>query len=219
MARRPAGSGPPRAIKELDPRLLGSPGFLERFRAEARTLATLEDPHVVRVYDYVEEFDHEATESGRAYLVQEWVDGGPLSGVLLRHGRLTPAQSLGVLRGALTGLAHAHARGLVHGDISPGNIMLDTADMSKLVDFGLAVPTGSGGVAGTPTGTPAFSSPEAATGRPMTARSDVYSLPRSSSCCCRAGCRSPAIRPRCWPRTCRPPYPGCPTADPSWPTC
>ena len=127
------------------------------------------------MYDCVEEFDHEATESGRAYLVQEWVDGGPLSGVLLRHGRLTPAQSLGVLRGALTGLAHAHARGLVHGDISPGNIMLDTADMSKLVDFGLAVPTGSGGVAGTPTGTPAFSSPEAATGRPMTARSDVYS--------------------------------------------
>ncbi len=52
------------------------------------------------MYDYVEEFDHEATESGRAYLVQEWVDGGPLSGVLLRHGRLTPAQSLGVLRGA-----------------------------------------------------------------------------------------------------------------------
>lgn len=167
--------GRPVAIKELAPRLLRSPGFLERFRTEARTLAALDDPHVVRVYDYVEELDRDPGEPDRVYLVQEWVDGGPLSDVLLRHGRLVPEQSLGVLRGALTGLAHAHARGLVHGDVSPGNIMVDSTGTSKMVDFGLAVPTGSAGVAGTPTGTPAFSSPEAATGRPVTARSDVYS--------------------------------------------
>lgn len=163
------------AIKELSPGLLHTPGFLDRFRAEARTLAELDNEHVVRVYDYVE------TE-GRAYLVQEWVDGAPLADLLQRHGRLSPEQALGVLRGALTGLAHAHARGLVHRDISPSNILVDGAGTSKLVDFGLAVPTGVSDPVAGPTGastsvvgTPAFASPEAVSGAAVTARSDVYS--------------------------------------------
>ncbi len=158
------------AIKELSPALRKTPGFLERFRAEAQTLALLDDPHVVRVYDYVEEPE-------RAYLVQEWVDGAPLSGVLAQHGRLTPEQGLGVLRGGLIGLAHAHQRGLVHRDVSPANILLDRAGTSKLVDFGLAAPTDQGITPGAATsvGTPAFASPEAVTGAPMTTRSDVYS--------------------------------------------
>lgn len=158
------------AIKELSPALRLRPGFLERFRAEAQTLALLDDPHVVRVFDYVEE-------PGRAYLVQEWVDGAPLSVVLAERGTLTAEQALGVLRGGLTGLAQAHERGLVHRDISPANILLDRDGTSKLVDFGLAAPTDQGITVGADTsvGTPAFSSPEAATGAPMTTRSDVYS--------------------------------------------
>jgi len=158
------------AIKELSPMLLNAPGFLQRFRAEAQTLAALDDPHVVRIFDYVEE-------PGRAYLVEEWVDGAPLSEVLQQHGSLTGEQSLGVLRGGLIGLAHAHDRGLVHRDISPANILLDRAGTSKLVDFGLAAQTDQGLAPGAATsvGTPAFSSPEAVTGAPMTTRSDVYS--------------------------------------------
>lgn len=158
------------AIKELSPELLGAPGFLERFRAEARTLAGLDDPHVVRVFDYVEE-------PARAYLVQEWVDGAPLAAVLAQHGALTAEQGLGVLRGGLIGLSHAHSRGLVHRDISPANILLDRGGTSKLVDFGLAAQTDQGSTPGTAgsVGTPAFSSPEAVTGAPMTTRSDVYS--------------------------------------------
>ncbi|MDQ3735766.1 MAG: serine/threonine protein kinase, partial [Actinomycetota bacterium] len=158
------------AIKELSPVLLQAPGFLQRFRAEAQMLAVLDDPHVVRIYDYVEE-------PTRAYLVQEWVDGAPLTAVLQQHGRLAPEQGLGVLRGGLIGLAHAHNRGLVHRDISPANILLDREGTSKLLDFGLAAPTQEGITPGTATsvGTPAFSSPEAATGAPMTTRSDVYS--------------------------------------------
>ncbi len=158
------------AIKELSPVLLSAPGFLQRFRAEAQTLAVLDDPHVVRIYDYVEE-------PARAYLVQEWVDGAPLAAVLQQHGALTPEQSLGVLRGGLIGLAHAHNRGLVHRDISPANILLDRGGTSRLVDFGLAARTDQGIAPGAATsvGTPAFASPEAITGAPMTTRSDVYS--------------------------------------------
>ncbi|MBA2390434.1 MAG: serine/threonine protein kinase, partial [Geodermatophilaceae bacterium] len=157
------------AIKELSPALLAVPGFLERFRAEAQVLSGLDDRHVVRLYDYVEE-------PSRAYLVQEWVEGAPLGAVLQQHGRLSPEQSLGVLRGGLIGLAHAHGRGLVHRDVSPANILLDRDGVSKLVDFGLAAPSGSAaGLVGSSVGTPAFGSPEAVTGQTMTARSDVYS--------------------------------------------
>ncbi|MBA2414737.1 MAG: serine/threonine protein kinase, partial [Geodermatophilaceae bacterium] len=158
------------AIKELSSVLLSTPGFLDRFRAEAQTLASLDDPHVVRLYEYIEE-------PSRALLIQEWVEGAPLAAVLERHGRLSPEQSLGVLRGGLIGLGHAHDRSLVHRDISPTNILLDQGGVSKLVDFGLAARSGQGsdpGV-GSSVGTPAFSSPEAVTGQPMTARSDVYS--------------------------------------------
>ncbi len=161
------------AIKELAPALLYLPGFLERFRSEAQVLAGLDDPHVVRLYDYVEEPD-------RAYLVEEWVPGAPLATVLVRHGRLTAEQSLGVVRGGLAGLAHAHDRGLVHRDVSLSNILLDVDGVSKLVDFGLAAPVDgtaepSASAFARAVGTPAFGSPEAVQGQPLTPRSDVYS--------------------------------------------
>ncbi len=152
------------AIKELSAELRSQPGFLERFRAEARILAGLDDPHVVAVFDYVEE-------PGRAWIVQEWVDGASIEAVLAGHGRLSPEQSLGVLRGALLGLGHAHDRALVHRDVKPANILADQAGTSRLVDFGLAAPVGAAGAAGTP----AYMSPEAARGAALDTRSDVYS--------------------------------------------
>jgi serine/threonine-protein kinase len=152
------------AIKELAPELRREPGFLARFRAEAHLLGTLDHPNIVKVYDYVEEAD-------RAWIVEEWVDGASVAAVVTAAGRLTAQQSLGVLRGALSGLAHAHARGLVHRDVTPSNILVDAAGTSKLVDFGLAAPTGTAGAAGTP----AYMSPEAVQGGGVDARSDVYS--------------------------------------------
>ena len=152
------------AVKELNASVRTEPGLLERFRGEAEVLAGLDDPHIVAVYDYVEEPD-------RAWIAEEWVDGSSLQAMLATHGRLTPEQSLGVLHGALTGLAYAHDRGLVHRDIAPTNILADMAGTSKLVDFGLAAPIGQTGACGTP----AYVSPEAARGDAVDKRSDVYS--------------------------------------------
>ena len=152
------------AIKQLAPELVSNDRFRARFRGEARVLASLSSPNVVAVYDYVEEPE-------RAYLVEEWVDGSSLARVVEAAGRLTPAQAVGVLRGALHGLATAHVAGLVHGDVTPGNVVVAQDGTSKLIDFGLSVPSGSVGTSGTP----GYASPEAVDGTALDARSDVYS--------------------------------------------
>ena len=136
----------------------------EQWRAEARTLASFDSPNIVAVYDYLEDAES-------AYIVEEWVDGASLGALLATGARLTGQQAVGILRGALMGLAYAHARGIVHRDIAPGNILIDQAGTSKLVDFGLASTTGSLGSSGAR----AYLSPEALAGQPVTPRSDVYS--------------------------------------------
>ena len=148
------------AIKALD---APSAASRAQWRSEAQVLAALDDPHLVAVYGYAENAEG-------AYIIEEWIDGAPLSGVL-GAGPLSTAQALGVIRGALLGLAHVHARGLVHGDIAPANILLDTEGTSKLVDFGLS---SSAGAASSGSGTTAYASPEAQRGHPVTAPSDVY---------------------------------------------
>lgn len=152
------------AVKQLHPELTAVPGLLDRFRGEARILAQLDDPHVVTVYDFVEEAD-------RVWIAEEWVTGATLQSILSLHGRLTVEQSLGVLRGALQGLAYAHDRGVVHRDVATGNVVADMAGTSKLLDFGLAAPVGGSDARGTP----AFISPEAARGEPVGKQGDVYS--------------------------------------------
>jgi serine/threonine-protein kinase len=119
---------------------------------------------VVDVYDYVEEPD-------RVWIAEQWVNGAALDAILTANGPLTSEQSLGVMRGALMGLAHAHERGLVHRDVAPSNILADLEGASMLVDFGVAAPVGGTDIQGTP----AFMSPEAAAGTAVTKSSDVYS--------------------------------------------
>jgi serine/threonine-protein kinase len=152
------------AIKELNAELRESPRALQRFRTEAHILAGFDDPHIVTVYDFVEE-------PGRSWIAEEWVDGVSIETLLAGAGAMTAEQCLGVLRGALQGLAYAHARGIVHGDIAPGNIIADRAGISKLVDFGVSAQVGSTEVYGTP----AFMSPEAVRGEPVGPAGDVYS--------------------------------------------
>ncbi len=153
------------AVKELAESVRGAPGVSERLRAEAERLAGLSHPNIVALYDYVEE-------PGRSWLAEQWVEGAPLERILAVHGRLSPEQALGVVRGAVLGLAHAHERGLVHRDVSAGNILADLAGTSMLVDFGLAGPAGAGAALGTP----AFLSPEAARGEVVGKPADVYSV-------------------------------------------
>ena len=139
-------------------------------RAEAQLLATLDHPNIVRIYDFVEAGPDDPEDP--AWLAEEWVDGERIDELVARlEGPLSGEQAVGVVRGALQGLAYAHERSVVHGDISPGNVLVDTAGTSRLIDFGLAGPSGSSGSAGTA----AFCAPESVAGAPVTPASDVYS--------------------------------------------
>ena len=129
------GSGRQVAIKYLRRDLVADERFAVMFRGEAAVLASLDDPHVVRLHEYVES-------AGGAAIVMELVDGVSLRQILARHGATTPEAALVVLRGSLLGLAAAHARGVVHRDYKPDNVLVDGDGASKLTDFGIAALAG-----------------------------------------------------------------------------
>src|ERR1700685_2317080 len=130
------------AIKYLRRNLLADAGFAGLFRAEATVLASLDDPNVVRLYEYAES-------PGGAAIVMELVDGVSLRDILARQGATTPEAALGVLEGSLLGLAAAHARGVVHRDYKPDNVLVDGDGTSKLTDFGIAARSGDRAEGGT----------------------------------------------------------------------
>src|ERR1700689_4023466 len=144
------------AVKYLRRELLDDAEFTEMFRAEARMLASLQDPNVVRLYEYVE------SASGAA-IVMELVDGVSVRDILSQQGKTTAEAALVVLQGSLLGLAAAHARGVVHRDYKPENVLLDRAGVSKLTDFGIAARAGDRAVAA---GTLAYAPPEQFSGGP-----------------------------------------------------
>jgi hypothetical protein len=163
LARHDA-TGTPVAIKFLRPDLLADQGFAAMFRAEAVTLGVVDSPYVVRLYEYVE------APAGAA-IVMELVDGVSLHEIVTRHGKTTPEAALVVLYGSLLGLAAAHARGVVHRDFKPANVLVNAYGASKLTDFGIAARTGSTTV---PAGSLAYAPPEQFDGGPATPASDVY---------------------------------------------
>ena len=150
--------------------------FVERFRAEARTVAMLNHPGIASVYDYGEtEMDGE----GRtAYLVMELVNGEPLNSVLKRTGRLSLRHALDMLEQTGRALQVAHTAGLVHRDVKPGNILITPTGQVKLTDFGIAKAVDAAPVTqtGMVMGTAQYIAPEQALGHDATAASDVYSL-------------------------------------------
>ena len=152
------------AVKYLRRELLADARFAEMFRAEAAVLAGLDDPHVVRLYEYVE------SPSGAA-IVMELVDGVSLRHILARQGGTSPEAALVVLQGSLLGLAAAHARGVVHRDYKPDNVLVDGVGASKLTDFGIAARAGDRSVKG---GTLAYAPPEQFGGVPASPAGDVY---------------------------------------------
>src|SRR6202453_3990960 len=163
LARHDA-SGTRVAIKYLRQNLLADPGFAELFRAEAAVLASLDDPNVVRLYEYVES-------PGGAAIVMELVDGVSLRDILVRQGATTAEAALVVLQGSLLGLAAAHQRGVVHRDYKPENVLINGDGASKLTDFGIAARAGDSPV---PAGTMRYAPPEQFGGSPATPASDVY---------------------------------------------
>lgn len=158
---RDPGLGIDVALKQLH---AAQADAMERLRSEAAVLARLDHPNIVRVFDLV-------TADDGLWLAEEWVEGASLATIMSTAGQLTVAQTLGVVRGGLLGLAHAHRQGVVHGDFAPQNILVETSGESKLIDFGLAGTLGqvSSG------GTPGFASPESLASQPLSLTSDVYS--------------------------------------------
>jgi eukaryotic-like serine/threonine-protein kinase len=163
LARHDA-TGTPVAVKYLKAELRQDPDFAVMFRAEAESLGALDDPHVVRLYEYVE------SPSGAA-IVMELIDGVTLGNMLAQHGKTTPEAALVVLYGSLLGLAAAHARGVVHRDFKPANVLVNAHGASKLTDFGIAARAGTPTV---PSGSVAYAPPEQFDGGPASPAADVY---------------------------------------------
>jgi eukaryotic-like serine/threonine-protein kinase len=165
------------AVKILRSEFTDDPGFRARFRAEAQHAAMMVHPHIASVFDYGEV---SAAGSGEplAYLVMELVDGESLAHLLRRERRLSPELTLSILRQTAAALAAAHAVGIVHRDVKPGNVLVAPDGTVKITDFGVAwsassVPlTGTGQVIGTAH----YLSPEQAQGAKATPASDVYAL-------------------------------------------
>ena len=165
------GLGRDVALKLLRPEYLRDPDFSSRFRQEAQAAASLSHPNVVTVYDYGED------PSG-PYIVMELVDGEDLATILRRSGALPPRQVARIGAGVARALAAAHARGLIHRDIKPGNVLIGADGAVKVVDFGIARAIAEAQVTlpGTTLGSVHYFSPEQARGEPATAASDIYSL-------------------------------------------
>ena len=161
------------AIKELSPSLAHDPQLVERFLREARSMAALNDPHIIQIYFI-------GQENGQPFFVMEFVEGDSLSGLLKREGRLQPEVALKILYQTAQGLATAHDAGVIHRDIKPGNLMLSARGQVKIADFGIALATQDISKKLTSTGefvgTPGYLSPEVCLGKPVDQRSDVFSL-------------------------------------------
>ena len=152
----------------------GSPD-VRRAEREARLAARLNHPHVVAVFDLVDEAD-----SGQQWMVMEHVDGTDLSAIVRAQGALPPDQVAPILAQVADALAAAHTAGIVHRDVKPSNILVAPDGNVKLTDFGIARMEADAALTqtGLVTGSPAYLAPEVASGQPATEASDVWSLGR-----------------------------------------
>jgi beta-lactam-binding protein with PASTA domain len=159
------------AIKVLHRSLAGDPGFVDRFRREARAAATLNHPNIVAVYDW-------GAVDGIYYMVMEYVRGRSVRDLLNARVRMEPAQAAELLRQTLLALEHAHGAGIVHRDLKPENMLVTTSGVVKLTDLGLARAYADGRATqtGTVTGTVQYLAPEQIRGEPADPRTDLYSL-------------------------------------------
>lgn len=162
----------PVALKLVEPDVARDPVVRERLRREARMVAALDHPNVVPLYEAGEE-------GGTVYVVTRWVEGTELGTLILERGPLEPARAARIVAQIAAALATAHAKGLVHRDVKPSNVILTREDHVYLTDFGLAkrAATAPGLTAvDQMRGTVDYVAPELIEGSEPDARSDVYSL-------------------------------------------
>jgi serine/threonine-protein kinase len=162
----------PVALKILFPELSTDRNFVERFRREAQAAANLSHPNIVSIYDWGEE-------DGTYFIVMEYVDGKPLSQLIRTEGTLPAARAADIGASVAAALAVAHRNGVIHRDVKPGNVLIDSGGTVKVTDFGIARAINAQDnltQTGTVMGTATYFSPEQAQGYGVDNRSDVYSL-------------------------------------------
>ena len=159
------------AIKVLLAEFAQDPSFLVRFKREAQAAASLSHPNIVAVYDT-------GVQGGTHFIVMEYVEGRTLRDLLRIGGPPPPERAAGIAADVCNALAAAHARGLIHRDVKPGNVMLTPDGTVKVMDFGIARATSSDTITQTHAviGTAQYISPEQVEGREVDARGDLYSL-------------------------------------------
>ncbi|UTA46718.1 serine/threonine protein kinase [Simiduia sp. 21SJ11W-1] len=159
------------AIKKLLGHLEQDAAMLARFKIEATSLAQLNHPNILQVYDLIED-------RGNHWLIVEWMTGGTLAHKIHASGKLPLTQALGIARQIAEGLQQAHAKGIVHRDIKPENILFNPGGQAKISDFGIARigDNSKHTQVGMVIGSPGYMSPEQAAGENVSRLSDVYSL-------------------------------------------
>ncbi len=159
------------AIKRVGHQPGGTSPDLVRAEREARVAARVNHPHVVAVFDLVQEDDQQ-------WLVMEYVEGHTLAELIRDEGAMPPDRAAAILAQAAEALAAAHAAGVVHRDVKPSNILVTPEGQAKLSDFGLARAEADAALTrtGMVTGSPAYLAPEIASGQEVTAAADVWSL-------------------------------------------
>ena len=159
------------AIKVLLPQMARDTSFVERFRREAQAAARLNQPNIVGVYDT-------GADDGTQYIVMEFIEGRTLAEFMATGRRPTPTQAAEIAQKIAAAIAAAHAQGVIHRDIKPGNVMITRDGVIKVMDFGIARVLGPETAPQTSAvlGTASYLSPEQAQGGPVDARTDIYSL-------------------------------------------
>ena len=158
------------AIKVLDEKHANDEQFVERFRREAKNAASLSHPNIVSIYDRGEA-------EGTYYIAMEYIEGRTLKDLIVARGPLPVERAVSYARQILGAVRFAHRKGIVHRDIKPHNVLVDTDGRLKVTDFGIARAGASQMTeAGSIIGTAQYLSPEQARGAPVDQRSDLYSV-------------------------------------------
>lgn len=158
------------ALKMIDPELLSNSEIINRFYKEAKIQALLNHPNIVTVFDFLEV-------ENNYFIVMEYIKGESIGKIIKDQGAFEFNVAINIFKQILSGIAHAHSKGIIHRDIKPNNFLL-TPNVVKITDFGIAHIISDTGltVAGAVLGTPKYMSPEQILGQKIDHRSDVYSL-------------------------------------------